>query len=273
MGIIFSLPKGDLTDTFKDPVVELGQLFCDQRTGHWWMFGRAHQDLEYGDWVCPVYQYHQFTLGESVAAGTRELPGGSAADFIDTTFEDVPPESQMNERLFLSVYEGTGLGQRGVVRRIHDKKLTVQWLDTKDGTLKTALNTTSKVQFSAPWRHQKAVASYPTIGPVQVEGGVKKNVYYWVKILGPGVGKVLVPAADLGAGVPLAISGSSGVAEAQVASDVRGPVGYLEHPAVVSAQGTHVLPVQINCTYWRSKISEAHKTQYTQSHQDPPLPT
>lgn len=185
-----------LLDVHDDPVHPLGSIFRDEETGYVWQYLKAGNDFDYGDTVEPWYEMFTITnLANAAAAGTRELNVGDSVELLGSSsnLRHIKNRSKQKEFAMLHVVGGTGVGQIGVILDIEDHKLVVEWLN-EEGTLTTALDTSSDIKIFAPWFGRKTTQlDKPTLAVVQQWDGLKMNQYFWG-------GSCLTGAIKLGAG-------------------------------------------------------------------------
>lgn len=175
---------GDLgiLDVHDEPVHPLGSIFHDQQTGFMWQYLKAGNDFDYGDTAEPWYNMFTITnLANAAGAGTKELDVGDSVELLGSSsnLRHIKNRSKEKEFAMLYVTGGTGAGQIGIIHNIEDHKLTVEWM-TKDGTLTTALDTTSDIEIFAPWFSRKTTeADKPVSAVIQQWDGVDMNEYFW----------------------------------------------------------------------------------------------
>lgn len=268
-----------LLDVHDEPVHPLGSIFKDQETGYVWQYLKAGDDLNYGDAVKPWYEMLPTVtnLANAAGAGTRELNVGNSVDLLASTgnLRHVKNRSRQKEYAMLHVNSDTGQGQIGVILDIEDHKLVVEWL-TEDGSLETALDTTSDLKFFAPWFAKKTDGDdEATLAVIQQWDGVKTNEYFWGANCAIGAIRFYTPAtqAALTAGDRLTTTdGSDGA--------VVGNVADTEHTTAIAlttteeteftASSSVIIPALIRCELMPGEVPVRHDVGYTASTTAPP---
>lgn len=189
MAYLPDLPRADddgVLAVHDEPYAPLGSCYMDQKTGYTWQYLKAYEALQYGDAVVPVLNLHTVSnLATAAPAGSTEL-NDSGENFL-TSLVRVKKTSRQKEMAMLEVVGGTGIGQRGIITEIQQTRLIVEW-DTADGTLTTALDTTSDIEIFADWLARRSNgADLGTLGFVQQRDGVAQDKYFWALFEGKGV--------------------------------------------------------------------------------------
>ena len=68
-----------------------------------------------------------------------------------------------------------GASQQGIIKIIEADTLTIEWITSTDGKLKTAV--TGSLEINVPWRAKKAPAGVGVIGWAQQN--ISKDKYFW----------------------------------------------------------------------------------------------
>lgn len=246
-----------LLDVHDEPVHPLGSIFRDQETGYVWQYLKAGNDFDYGDTVEPWYEMFTITnLANAAPAGTKELNVGSSVDLLASTsnLRHIKNRSKQKEYAMLHVVGGTGAGQIGVILDIESNKLVVEWF-TKDGTLETALDTTSDIKIFAPWFGRKTTQlDKPTLAVIQQWDGLKMNEYFWgakcvqgaIK-LGAGTADVAVTAGDDLTTVATINSAISGAVAPGSDTTEHKTATALSTVTLATDNASLIIPALINC--------------------------
>ena len=170
-----------------EPYVPLGSQYHDKDTGEIWQYVKAFEALNYADALTMTMNVHTVsTLGTAAPAGSIELNDSGENFFTAGNMERLVRTTRQREHAMLEVVDGTGAGQRATIIEIQQNRLIVEW-DTPDGTLQTALDTTSDLEIYAPWMARRSSAEdQPTIGWCQNRNGVEQDKYFWALACGIG---------------------------------------------------------------------------------------
>lgn len=191
---------------FGEARLPLGTCYMDQKTDKEWVYVKANEDLEQGEAVQSVGSISEIDAVAVASVGSNEIDRDGVGSFLtDNTNAiqdlDLDYGERDYERLLVNVTDGTGEGQVGVVTDIAATRIKVEWVTTDQivreasgavrqgtGGLKTALDTTSIINFNAPWLVKKGTAGEGVVGFVQFD--VEKGNYFWILRSGLGIGKV-----------------------------------------------------------------------------------
>jgi len=211
MALLFSLPRADddgVLGVHDEPYVPLGSCYMDAETGYTWQYLKAAVDLAQGEAVSPSTNLHTLdNVDVATAAGSRELVD-NGSNFL-TSLVRVEKTSRQKEFALIQVVSGTGNGQSGIIHEIQKTKLLIEWISS-DGSLKTALDTTSDVAISAPWLAKKAASDIAVLGFVQQPNGVSQDEYFWALFCGQGLAKA---GAAITAGAALTAHSTAGTVD------------------------------------------------------------
>ena len=217
MARLWSLPRADdegVVAQHDEPYVPLGSCYWDAETGFTWQYLKAGEALAFGEAVRPSYNLHTITgLSTAAPAGSRELIDANE-NFL-TSLVRVNTQSRWKEMAMLTVSGGTGIGQRGIIIEIQQERLVVEW-DSPDGSLTTALDTTSNLEIFADWLAVKSAEDTAVTGFVQRKDGYLQDKYFWALHTGKGTYHT---GANVVRGNPLTTDASVGYLRPKVAAD------------------------------------------------------
>ena len=202
----FAQVDGGFFEVHDEARVNLGECQMDRQTNNYFAYVKAAVDLEQGQPVSPSLLVSNFAAGtiKPAAIGSTEL---ELVDTITTynflthntnALENIVDDQtpRYHEDLLVVITGGSGGGQAGIVTAIKtsgnvvdrtDDVLTVWWLTSDDGTLKNALDSSTAINFHAPWRAVLAKQNEPVIGFAQQE--ISEGQYFWALCKGRGMGR------------------------------------------------------------------------------------
>lgn len=268
-----------LLDVHDDPVHPLGSIYKDPESGYVWQYLKAGNDFDQGDVFEPWYEMFTITnLANAAAAGSKELDVGSSVELLGSSsnLRHVKNLSKQKEYAMLHVVGGTGVGQVGIILDIEDHKLTVEWLN-KEGTLTTALDTTSDIKIFAPWFARKTTQlDKPTLGTIQQYDSFKMNQYFWslkcgtglIK-LGAGTTDVAVTAGDDLTTVATINSAISGAVAPGSDTTEHITATALTTVTLATDNSSLIIPAIIDCPLEIGEVPVRHDVGYTASTEYP----
>ena len=192
----FALARGGVPAIHSEPVFPLGETYLDRYDGRGWIYLKANEDMTAGRLATPIAPFDEDNL-TAQAAGTRVIRNGGAtfkADFAKVNFS-----AAHNERAMGHVHGATGVGggqgQRCVVLGVNSNtELAVQWIGANarpDGSLRTALITSSDITFYINWLARLTPAATTSINPPPVtavwQQDIDEDMYGWGQYCGDGV--------------------------------------------------------------------------------------
>jgi hypothetical protein len=191
---MFAQVDGGFFEIHDEPRVDLGECKYDEQTNSEWVHLKAGVAILQGDALMStgdISVTSNSTLAEAV--GTQRIRASGAHNFLTENADaigdlNIDNKNLYNEKLIVYVYDGSGEAQVGYVKTITATELTVEWLTSTDGKLKTALSTSSDFNFAAPWRAVKCTAGEGCVGIAQFDVAINK--YFWALRKGFGVGRV-----------------------------------------------------------------------------------
>ena len=200
----FSAPRGGVMAKHKEPIVDLGTCYFMERTDQVWQYLKAGEALTRGMALQSTLDWFNFDNAfQTAAAGTRKLTyRGTGTVAVTNNFPlqllGLPKSSKWREKALLFIDTGTGDDQVAVIHRVYDRSLDVEWLDSEDGGLTTAISNSSDFTISGSYRALKTTAeNIVCIGFVQHEN-VALDEYFWALVEGQGF--FLNGAANVGVG-------------------------------------------------------------------------
>jgi hypothetical protein len=209
---MFAQVDGGFFEIHDEPRVDLGECKYDEQTNSEWVHLKAGVAILQGDALMSSGGLSATTNSlQAEAVGTKRLRASSPNNFLTKNSDalgdlNIDNKDLYNEKLIVYVYAGGGEGQIGYVKTITATELTVEWLTSTDGKLKTALTTATDINFAAPWRAVKCTAGEGCVGIAQFD--VAKDKYFWALRKGFGVGRVTTAASGL---TVVAVNGELGL--------------------------------------------------------------
>ena len=193
---MFAQVDGGFFEIHDEPRVDLGECKYDEQTNSKWVYLKAGVAILQGEALMSsggLSGQANSLLAEAV--GTQRLRASGSINFLTTNSDslgnlNIDNKNTYNEKLIVYITDGAGEGQIGYVKTITATEMTVEWLTSTDGKLKTAVTTLTDIDFAAPWRAVKCTAGEGCVGIAQFD--VAKDKYFWALRMGFGVGRVTV---------------------------------------------------------------------------------
>lgn len=268
--MIDTLPRGGLDNIHTSARIPAGECFFDNETNDLWVYGCADVDIVQGEAVRSKYlaeRPNHITAGDAPANSHRLEDTGY---FTEATFARVPRDgAPFRQNALISVYSGTGKGQRGVITEIvNNDSIEVYWYGQSQGLLGTALDATSDYQIIIPWLFVKATENDGVAAFAQWD--IDQGEYGWFKVEGDGLS---LAGGAIVANRELAIAATAGRVEtvnvaAGDANTTLTAVGMAYGPA---ASGDTVFS-NLNANMRVKKVPDVGKLgSYQQSYKHPTL--
>lgn len=263
----FSAPRGGTGAKFSQEksVIDAGECYGAAKGGRIWSFVKAKEVLKKGNPLASDLALLSLTdKFKAAPAGSAavEYAGTDAGDNFLEQLKAVPPVSQYRAKAILNITGGTGVDQSAIIHRIYAKKLDVEWLNTTDGRLVTALATNTDATIEVPWLVEKAGTGSAVVGFAQDD--IAKDQWFWMLVEGQGY---YLSGAAIAAGAALRVSASGKVDDGVITlANAPSPCGY--SIGAISATdkvgwGNLVAPSRIG------KVVFFHEGMYKGSHKQP----
>ena len=196
---MFAQVDGGFFEIHDEPRVDLGECKYDEQTNSEWVHLKAGVAISQGEALMSSGDLSAMAnLLQADAVGTQRLRTSGANNFLTANSDalgnlNIDNKNLYNEKLIVYIVDGAGEGQVGYVKTIKATELTVEWLTSTDGKLKTIVTSATDINFAAPWRAVKCTAGEGCVGIAQFD--VEINKYFWALRKGFGVGLVTTGAS------------------------------------------------------------------------------
>ena len=251
------IPSGGLFAIHDVAQVDLGTYVHDDRTDKVLVYLKAKEALRQGEALTSDFDFKDYadsTIEDAAAGSVKIVRTATTTDFT-TDLPGLANLAEGVERLqypTVWVNTGTGASQQGIIKIIEADTLTIEWITSTDGKLKTAV--TGSLEINVPWRAKKAQAGVGVIGWAQQN--IPKDKYFWAVAEGQTIGSIFQAGTQpaLTDGVPLIVSTDAGILRAIAASLLQFPCAFAMGDVAANNTTIATMPIQACATMKVGKV-------------------